>query len=53
VGGNPAAPLYQRFAKETVRALRDIAWWNWEIDKVTRNLQHIVAADIETLRRCE
>jgi virginiamycin A acetyltransferase len=53
VGGNPAQVLYTRFPRDVVKALREIAWWNWEIDKVTRNLRQIVAADIEALRRCE
>jgi hypothetical protein len=30
-----------------------IAWWNWEIGKITRNLDKIVAADIQALRHCE
>jgi len=52
VGGNPARVLKQRFPDETVTALREIAWWNWPVEKITRNLQHIVGADIEALRRC-
>ena len=52
VGGNPAQTLFRRFSKETVQALLDIAWWNWDIDKITRNLRHIVDADIQALRGC-
>lgn len=50
VGGNPARPLKQRFESNVVEALLEIAWWNWPIDKITRNLEHIVAADFEALR---
>ena len=50
VGGNPASPIRPRFPEETVRALLDIAWWNWDADKITRNLTAIVSADLDALR---
>jgi virginiamycin A acetyltransferase len=52
VGGNPAKPLRQRFSEETIVHLLEIAWWNWDIEKITRNLEKIVGADIEALRTC-
>jgi virginiamycin A acetyltransferase len=51
VGGNPAKPIKERFAPEIVQELLRIAWWDWSIEKVTRNLQQIVSADIEALGR--
>lgn len=53
VGGNPAQEIRQRFADEVVRSLLDIAWWNWDIEKITRNLDKITAADIEALQSCQ
>ena len=53
VGGNPAKQIRQRFEDEVIRALLEVAWWNWDIQKITRNLEKIVAADIEALRNCE
>jgi virginiamycin A acetyltransferase len=53
VGGNPAKPIRQRFDDDVIRALLEIAWWNWDIEKVTRNLEKIVAADVEALKNCE
>lgn len=53
VGGNPAKLIRQRFSDDVIRALLDVAWWNWDIDKITRNLEKIVAADIEALMNCE
>jgi virginiamycin A acetyltransferase len=53
VGGNPARPIRQRFDNEVIQSLLAIAWWDWSIEKITRNLEKIVAADIEALRRCE
>ena len=52
-GGNPAKCIRQRFDDEVVKSLLAIAWWNWDIEKITRNLEQIVAADIEALLRCE
>lgn len=50
VGGNPARPLRHRFSSEIVRALLEIQWWNWEYDKITRNISAIVGGEIERLR---
>ena len=53
VGGNPAQRIHQRFEDEVIQSLRAIAWWDWSIEKITRNLEKIVAADIDALLRCE
>ena len=52
VGGNPAQVIRQRFSDEIINVLLEIAWWNWEIEKITRNLEKIVGADIEALKDC-
>ncbi|MEO0768931.1 MAG: Vat family streptogramin A O-acetyltransferase [Cyanobacteria bacterium J06649_4] len=52
VGGNPAKKIRQRFEDEAVAALLEIAWWNWEAEKITRHVEKIVAADIEALSAC-
>lgn len=52
-GGNPARRIRQRFDDEVIQSLLEIAWWNWEIEKITRNLDKIVSADIESLQNCE
>ncbi|HEY3294518.1 MAG TPA: Vat family streptogramin A O-acetyltransferase [bacterium] len=50
VGGNPAQVLRMRFSPQTIETLLQIAWWNWPVEKITRNLQHIVASDLNALR---
>ena len=52
VGGNPARRIRQRFDDDAVRLLLDVAWWNWDIEKITRNLEYIVSADIAALQSC-
>ncbi|WP_088894338.1 Vat family streptogramin A O-acetyltransferase [Leptolyngbya ohadii] len=52
VGGNPAKQIRQRFPDEIIQKLLELAWWNWDIEKITRNLEAIVSADIEALANC-
>lgn len=44
VGGCPAKPIRKRFADEQIQKLLDIKWWNWEEDKIKRNLNKIMDA---------
>jgi virginiamycin A acetyltransferase len=53
VGGNPAQRIRQRFSDDVIQSLLAIAWWDWSIEKITRNLEKIVAADIDALLQCE
>lgn len=52
VGGNPARPIKERFPSHVVSELEAIAWWDWPIEKISRNLHIIVSADIESLKAC-
>jgi virginiamycin A acetyltransferase len=51
VGGNPAVLVKRRFEPDVVAELLRIAWWDWPIDRVTRNLEAIVSADLDALRQ--
>lgn len=50
VGGNPAQLIRYRFDEATRRALSEIAWWNWDAEKVTRNVRAIYSGDLEALK---
>ncbi|MEJ8853301.1 Vat family streptogramin A O-acetyltransferase [Variovorax robiniae] len=50
VGGNPAQAIKARFSPEVVAVLQSIAWWDWPIEKVTRNLDAIVSGDVLALQ---
>lgn len=50
VGGNPAKVIKQRFPDEVVSDLLAINWWDWPVEKITRNLSSIVGADIAALK---
>jgi virginiamycin A acetyltransferase len=49
VGGNPAKIIKQRFTDEIINTLLKIAWWDWDIKKISAHLEKIVAADIDAL----
>lgn len=41
VGGNPATLLRKRFSQKEIERLLDLQWWNWEIEKITENLEYL------------
>ncbi len=49
VAGNPARVVKQRYESKIVERLLSIAWWNWAVEKITRNLEKIVGADVDAL----
>jgi virginiamycin A acetyltransferase len=53
VGGNPARPVRKRFDDATIEKLLTIRWWEWNAEKITRNLPAIVAGDITALEKAE
>ena len=52
VGGNPARVLKIRFNEDVVKKLLEIKWWDWSIEKITKNIQYIINNDIELLSKC-
>ena len=50
VVGNPAKVVKRRFDDEVVAELLTIRWWDWPVDKITRNLHAVVGADLGVLR---
>lgn len=51
VGGNPARTIKIRFDPEIVERLENIAWWHWDIEKITENVGLIVSADVDALEK--
>jgi virginiamycin A acetyltransferase len=50
VGGNPAHVIRMRFDEATVAALLEIAWWDWNAEKIGRHRHAIRGVDLEKLR---
>ena len=51
VGGMPAKEIRMRFDKDTVDRLQELQWWNWNIEKITRYLPHIMSGKIDELMK--
>lgn len=49
VAGNPARLVRRRFDDATIAALERIAWWDWPVAKITRNLEAIRSSDLARL----
>lgn len=52
-GGNPAQPIKQRFSDAQIDILLSISWWDWDIEKITRNIDVIMNGDIEKLKNAK
>jgi virginiamycin A acetyltransferase len=50
VGGNPSQLIKKRFSDEVISLLLDIQWWNWDIDKISENVQLLTSNDFEKLK---
>ena len=50
VGGNPAKEIKRRFPDETIKKLLEIKWWDWDIERITANVQHLTDGNIENLK---
>jgi len=49
VGGNPAKEIKKRFSEETISKLLELKWWNWDIERITKNIQNLTDNEIEKL----
>jgi virginiamycin A acetyltransferase len=53
VGGNPAKLIKKRFSEDEIKDLLEIKWWDWEIEKITRNVQNLTDNNIDALKLAE
>lgn len=53
VGGNPAQEIRRRFPEEQVAQLLKLKWWDWPIEQITRNVQHLTGDRLEELTLSE
>jgi virginiamycin A acetyltransferase len=45
VGGNPAQMIRKRFDEDIIDFLLKLQWWNWPIEKIAKNVLHIMNGD--------
>ena len=53
VGGNPATLIKKRFSEQQVDWLLKTKWWNWDIEKITKNVQYLTGNNIENFMTVE
>lgn len=49
VGGVPAKEIRKRFSEDDINKLMEVQWWNWEEEKVKKNLRNIMSGDASSL----
>lgn len=49
VGGVPARPIRKRFDDETIEKLLKIKWWDWNKEKIEKNISAIQSGEIDKL----
>lgn len=49
VGGNPARVIKKRFNEDQISSLLKMSWWDWDIGKITRNIQTLTSCNLEKL----
>lgn len=50
VGGNPAKMIKKRFSDELTLKLLELKWWNWDIERITTNIQNLTDNEFDKLR---
>ena len=53
VGGVPAKIIRKRFDNATIERLEALQWWDWDFEKIKRNIPNIQSGDIAALERAE
>lgn len=53
VGGVPAKTIRKRFDDAVIDKLEALRWWDWEREKIKRNIPIIQSGDIAALERAE
>ncbi len=50
VGGNPAREIKKRFSDEDIEKLLELQWWDWDVEKITRNVQALTGKDFDAIK---
>ena len=50
-GGNPGKLIKKRFSEETINKLKEISWWNWPYEHLTKHVKSVFGNDIEALKK--
>lgn len=48
--GNPAKVVKKRFSDDLIAYLEELKWWDWDIDKINRNLDILSSNDLDKIK---
>ena len=48
--GNPCKVIRKRFSEELINYLEEVKWWNWEEEKIFKNLEILCSSDLEKIK---
>jgi virginiamycin A acetyltransferase len=51
VAGNRATVQRMRFDAKTIAELNEVAWWDWDIDRILEHEDAIVGRELQALLR--
>ena len=51
--GNPCHVVKKRFSDETIKYLEELKWWDWDIEKIEKNMKILMDANIEEIKALE
>ena len=49
-GGNPCHVIRKRFCDELVEYLLELKWWDWDAEKIFRNMDALCSGDLERIK---
>jgi virginiamycin A acetyltransferase len=49
VGGNPAKPIKKRFSEEIIARLLELKWWDWDMEKITKNVYLLTGDSLDDI----
>lgn len=49
VAGNPIREIRKRFSEEEIKLLLETKWWDWDIEKIIKNIDVILKNDVTKL----
>ena len=50
-GGNPCRVIRRRFDDELIEYLLDLKWWNWDADRIFKNMSVLCSGDLQQIKR--
>ena len=49
IGGNPGKLIRKRFDDSQISKLLEINWWNWDIERITKNVKYLTSCELDKL----